>query len=182
MGRKVTVDSATLFNKGMEVIEAHHLFGLPFEKISILIHPQAVVHSMVEFTDGSIIAQLGITDMKLPIQYALTYPERGKGLLPPLKLEESGPLSFYQPDLKRFPCFGLALSAGKEAGTMPTVVSAANEVAVETYLSRKISFLRIPRVIEEVMKRHKLVRKPGLDDILEADRWARRVAMELTKP
>ena len=179
MGKKITVDSATLMNKGLEVIEAHHLFGVPYDAIDIVIHPQSIVHSLVEFADGAVLAQLSHPDMRLPIQYALTYPARLPTPIKPLDLKEVGKLEFYAPDFKRFPCLALALSAGRRGGTMPTVLSAANEVAVGLFLEGRISFTEIPKITEEVMKRHARVEDPDLAEILSADTWARAEAAKL---
>lgn len=176
MGRKITVDSATLMNKGLESIEAHHLFQVPMEKISIVIHPQSIVHSAVEFEDGCILAQLSHPDMRLPIQYALTYPERSLSDVKPLSLAEVGRLDFAEPDFKRFPCLELARAAGKTGGTMPAVLSAANEVAVEAFLDKKIRFTDIPKIIDRTMSKHKALPEPDFEAILEVDRWARATA------
>lgn len=172
MGRKVTVDSATLFNKGMEVIEAHWLFGLDFEQIRIIIHPQAVVHSLVRFVDGSLKAQLAPPDMRLPIQYALSYPERwGNPGFPQLDLERLSRLDFEPVDLDRFPCLRLALEAGKKGGTYPAVLSAADERAVELFLSGQIGFLDIPELISRVLEKHEGKAHPQLEEILEIESW-----------
>jgi 1-deoxy-D-xylulose-5-phosphate reductoisomerase len=182
MGKKITIDSATLMNKGLEVIEAHHLFGVPYDQIDIVIHPQSIVHSLVEFTDGAVLAQLSHPDMRLPIQYALTHPERQVSPIKTLDLEKVGKLEFYPPDFKRFPCLGLALAAGRQGGTMPTVLSAANEAAVGLFLAGRISFTDIPKITEEVIRRHrKTSGSPDLDEILEADAWARTQAQTLEK-
>jgi len=181
MGRKITVDSATLMNKGLEAIEASHLFGVDINKIDILIHPQATVHSLVELVDGSILAQLGITDMRIPIQFALTYPERYQNRLQGLKLEKIGRLTFHKPNFNNFPCLGLALKAGRIGGTMPVVLNAADEVAVESFLEGKICFTDIPKIIESVMSEHKVDRNPNLKQILEIDQWTRNRAKEKIK-
>lgn len=181
MGSKITVDSATLMNKGLEAIEAHHLFGVPMEKISIVIHPQSIVHSLVEFSDGALLAQLSHPDMRLPIQYAMTYPGRLPTKLKKLNLEEVGRLDFAEPDFSRFPCLQLALSAGKKGGTAPAVLSAANEEAVAAFLQKKISFMSICRVVSTVLARHSVVKKPNLTQVIEADRWARDKARTLLK-
>ncbi len=173
MGKKITVDSATLMNKGLEAIEATHLFGIDINRIEILIHPQATVHSLVELVDGSILAQLAIADMRIPIQFALTHPERYVSRLQGLKLEKMARLTFHKPDLGNFPCLGLALRAGRLGGTMPVVLNAADEIAVEAFLERKIKFTDIPKIIEWVMKEHKVNKKPSLKKILEVDSWAR---------
>ncbi len=173
MGKKISVDSATMMNKGLEVIEASQLFGLSVDKIRVWIHPEALVHSMVEFRDGSILAQLGVTDMKLPIRYALSYPERldgGNG--DRLTLKDISSLSFFAPDRKKFPCLDLAYEAGRRSGTAPCVLSAADETAVKAYLDDKIAFNDIPRFIEKVMSKHRIRKDPSLQDILNAHDWA----------
>jgi 1-deoxy-D-xylulose-5-phosphate reductoisomerase len=173
MGQKITIDSATMFNKGLEMIEAHWLFGLPMKQVDVVVHPQSIVHSMVEFIDGSVLAQLSVTDMCFPIQYAVTYPERMPSGLPPLDLAKLGTLSFEQPDEKRFPALRLAREAGEQGGTLPGVLNAANEVAVEAFLAERISFPRIWGMVEEVMKKHRTEKEPSLEAIIDADRWAR---------
>ena len=173
MGRKISVDSATLMNKGLEIIEASWLFDTPVEKIEILIHPEAVIHSMVEFKDGVVLAQLGVTDMKLPIQHALCYPERflsAENLR--LDFSKVPPLTFAEPDRKKFPCLGLAYEAAKKSGSAPCVLSAADEVAVGAYLEDKINFLEIPQVIEKVLSNHRHVSNPDLDQIQAIHHWA----------
>ncbi len=175
MGEKITVDSANLMNKGLEIIEARHLFGIELDRIDILIHAQSVVHSMVEFVDGSILAQLGIPDMRVPIQYALTYPGRRKNNLRSLNLAEYGKLTFEKPDFERFPCLGLAMRAGKSGGTAPVVLNAANEVAVQAFLSGRIKFVDIPVMVRTMMDKHKVIRKPSLEDILAMDKQVRDV-------
>ncbi len=176
MGKKITVDSATMMNKGLEVIEAMRLFDLEASRIEVVVHPEAIIHSMVEFIDGVVIAQLSVTDMRIPIQYALSYPDRLPGCLPAVDFSRVKALNFEKPDLKKFPCLGLAYRAAGCSGTMPAVLNAADEVVVEAFLGRGISFMAIPRVIEKVMDAHKTVKSPGLDDILEADKWARKQA------
>ncbi|HWO00622.1 MAG TPA: 1-deoxy-D-xylulose-5-phosphate reductoisomerase [Blastocatellia bacterium] len=176
MGSKITIDSATLMNKGLEVIEAGWLFGFGADRISVAVHPQSIVHSMIEMIDGSIIAQLGVTDMRLMIQYALTYPERLPTDLPPLSLDKLSKLEFFDPDLERFPCLKLAYAAMREGGTMPAVMSAANEIAVAAFLDRSIKFMEIPRVIAETMERHDTRPCSSIEGVLEADRWARACA------
>jgi len=173
MGQKITIDSATMFNKGLEMIEAHWLFGLPMRQVDVVVHPQSIVHSMVEFIDGSVLAQLSVTDMCFPIQYAVTYPERMPSGLPPLDLAKLGALSFEQPDEMRFPALRLAREAGEQGGTLPGVLNAANEVAVEAFLAERISFPRIWGMVEEVMKKHRTEKEPTLEAIIDADRWAR---------
>ena len=180
MGKKVTIDSATLFNKGMEVIEAHWLFGIPYENISVLVHPQSIIHSMVEFPDGSTKAQLGIPDMRLPIQYALTYPERMKNPeIPRIDWTKIEKLDFEQPDLEAFPCLKLAIDAGKEGGTAPAVLCAADEVAVSLFLSHRIKFNQIAEMIAKTLEKHRNIVQPTLEDIYAADTWARATAADL---
>jgi 1-deoxy-D-xylulose-5-phosphate reductoisomerase len=174
MGRKVTIDSATLMNKGLEVIEAHWLFSVPFAKIEVVMHRESIVHSLVEFVDGSVKAQLGMPDMRLPIQYALAYPQRlANPGLPRLDLTRLGSLCFQEVDLARYPCLGLALEAGRAGGTCPAVLNAADEVAVARFLKGEITFLGIPTLIEGVLARHQGVAEPSLEDLLAADAWAR---------
>ncbi len=179
MGEKITIDSATLVNKGLEVIEAHWLFGLPAASVQVIIHPESIVHSLVEFVDGSVLAQLGAPDMRLPIQYALTYPERLPSPWPRLDLARVGALRFEPPDARRFPCLGLAYAALAAGGTAPAALNAANEVAVEGFLREAIPFGRIPEVIETVLSRHTPRPADRLDAVLEADRWARETAASL---
>ncbi|MBN1105504.1 MAG: 1-deoxy-D-xylulose-5-phosphate reductoisomerase [Deltaproteobacteria bacterium] len=181
MGRKITVDSATLMNKGLEVIEAKWLFDLRIDQISILVHPQSVVHSMVEYNDGSLLAQMGIPDMTTPISYALAFPRHMETSLPPLKLEEIGSLSFMKPDRGRFPCLGLAFRAAETGGSMPAVLNAANEVAVELFLNRRLGFLQIPELVERTMNVHVSSAIETIDQVLEWDRWARKTAVELSE-
>ncbi|MEW6557036.1 MAG: 1-deoxy-D-xylulose-5-phosphate reductoisomerase [Elusimicrobiota bacterium] len=169
MGKKITVDSATLINKGFEVIEAHYLFGIPYEKIKVVVHPQSIVHSAVEFIDGSIITQMSNTDMRLPIQYALTYPERKKSPVKKLDLTSVGKLEFFRLPSKNFPCFELAMFSAKIGGTMPTVLNAANEIAVKKFLDGQIQFLQIPKIIEKAIKKHKVIKNPDLKTILDVD-------------
>jgi len=180
MGRKVTIDSATLMNKGLEVIEAHWLFDTPFAHIKILIHPQSIIHSMVEFIDGSIKAQLGYPDMRLPIQYALSYPERlSNPQLPRLDWSRINNLTFEQPNLDAFPCLKLAIEAGKKGGTYPAVLCAADEVAVELFLSERIKFTDIPNLVEQTLEQHQAIVHPTLEEILAADAWAREKVLKL---
>jgi len=179
MGPKVTIDSATLMNKGLETIEALWLFDLKIEQISVIVHPQSIVHSMVEYKDGSIIAQLGIPDMLTPISYALSYPQHLGTPLPFLNLEEIGSLSFRKPDPKKFRCLDLARSAAEAGGSMPAVLNGANEIAVDLFLKRKMDFFQIPDVIERTMGAHKTFRIDGIESVMEADRWARQKAMTL---
>ena len=176
MGPKITVDSATLMNKGLEVIEAANLFDLEVDRVEVLIHPEAVVHALVEFIDGSHLAQLAVTDMRIPIQYALSFPERLNHLVATLDLAEIGSLHFEKPNLRRFPCLGFGYEARRRGGTLPAVLNGANETAVSAFLGEQIPFLRIPRIIERVMARHRVKSHPSLEDILEADRWAREEA------
>ena len=173
MGPKISIDSATLFNKGLEMIEAHWLFGVEMKRVEVVIHPQSIVHSMVEFADGSILAQLSHSDMCFPIQYAVTWPERVPNSLPPLDFGKLRQLEFAPPRYEDFPALNLARRAGEAGGTLPAVLNAANEVAVSAFLNRKISFPRIWQLVEEVMNRHTSVAKPTLDAILRADQWAR---------
>lgn len=181
MGSKITIDSATLMNKGLEVIEAGWLFGFTADRISVAVHPQSIVHSMIEMVDGSIIAQLGVTDMRLMIQYALTYPDRLPTDLPPLGLDKLARLEFLEPDLERFPCLRLAYEAMREGGTMPAALSAANEIAVAAFLDRRMKFMEIPAVIEATMEAHDTQPCSSIEAVLEADRWARSYAEQLTK-
>ena len=179
MGPKITIDSATMMNKGLEVIEAANLFQVPAGKIDVLVHPEAIVHALVEFVDGSHFAHLGVTDMRLPIQYAMSYPERLEDHLPRLDLTQLAALHFEKPDRKRFPCLDLGYTASKIGGTMPAVLNAANEVAVEAFLAGKTGFLGIAKIIEKTMRAHRLIYKPVLADIFAADAWARETAEEL---
>lgn len=181
MGKKVTIDSATLMNKGLEVIEASHLFGLPAERIDVLIHPQSIVHSMVEFNDGALLAQISTPDMRGPIAYALSYPQRLDDTVPRLELADMEKLTFHRPDTENFPCLGFAYQALKEGGTMPAVLNAVNEVTVNAFLERTINFIAIPVIINKTMDSHKTKKAPDLDVIIEADRWARKKAEEYIK-
>ena len=181
MGQKVTIDSATLMNKGLEVIEAHWLFHMPVEGISVLVHPQSIIHSMVEFVDGSIKAQLSYPDMRLPIQYALSYPERlSNPRLPRVDWSKINSLTFQPPDLAAFPCLRLAIEAGKKGGTCPAVLCAADEVAVELFLSRRIGFVDIAEFVGRVLAQHRAIANPTLEEILAADAWARGKMREIT--
>ncbi len=179
MGPKITIDSATMMNKGLEVIEARWLFGLEAERIAVHIHPQSIVHSMVEYLDGSVIAQMGIPDMKAPIAYALAYPERLELPMPPLDLCRLGQLTFQQPDPERFACLALAYRALELGGTAPAVLNAANEVAVAAFLRGEIGFLDIPELIRQALDRHEVGRLATVDDALAADRWGRREVRKL---
>lgn len=181
MGQKISIDSATLMNKGLEVIEAKFLFGIPLEKIEVVVHPQSVIHSMVSYVDGAVIAQLGIPDMKGAISYAMSYPER-------LALNQSipefaniGSLTFEKPDIKKFPCLALAYQACETGATLPCVLNAANEIAVTAFLTKKISFIEIPIIIDKIMTEHTVVPNPDLSDILAADKWARDATLRLIK-
>jgi 1-deoxy-D-xylulose-5-phosphate reductoisomerase len=180
MGRKITVDSASLMNKGLEVIEAHYLFGLDYDAIEIVIHPQSIIHSLVELADSSVLAQLGWPDMKLPILYCLSWPERLATPWRRLDLTEVGSLTFRAPDPARYPCMELAYAAGRAGGTMPAVLNAANEQAVALFLEEQVHFLDIPRLIERACDRHRadLMAAPSLDDVLAVDAWARRAVRE----
>jgi 1-deoxy-D-xylulose-5-phosphate reductoisomerase len=173
MGRKITIDSATLMNKGLEGIEASRLFGVTADKIDVVVHPQSVVHSMVEFLDGSVLAQLGLTDMRIAIQYALTYPARWRTPLPSLDICKMPKLEFLEPDPEKFPCLDLAYRALRTGGTAPAVLNAANEVAVEAFLNNSIAFHEIPQIIESVLDAHTPQEASDLDGILKADTWAR---------
>lgn len=179
MGKKISVDSANLMNKGLELLETMFLFDVASDKIEILIHPEAVVHSMVEFIDGVILAQLSATDMRIPIQYALSYPERLPNGFPHIDFCKLKELNFQVPDVKRFPCLRLAFRAAGELGTMPAVLNAANEVSVAEFLRERLAFISIPKVIEKVLDRHRNKINPDLEDILEADTWARSQAQRV---
>ena len=181
MGRKISVDSATLMNKGLELIEAHWLFGVNTDRIDVVIHPQSVVHSMVELTDGSIIAQLGVTDMRLPIQYALSYPERWPTSLPSLDLTHAVRLDFDLPDTESFPCLKLAYRALQADRSLPVVLNAANEVAVATFLEGRLGFTRIPEVIERTMDAHRPAEVSTLEAVRSVDRWAREYSQEIVR-
>jgi len=173
MGRKITIDSASLMNKGLEVIEAHWLFDMPVEKIDVQIHPQSVVHSMVEYVDGSVVAQMGITDMRVPISYALTFPERLPLNLPRLNLLQKGELSFFPPDPERFPCLTLAYRSIQIGETLPAVLNAANEIAVSAFLEGSLKFTDLPLLIQQVMNQHEVKPVKTVEDILRADQWGR---------
>jgi 1-deoxy-D-xylulose-5-phosphate reductoisomerase len=179
MGRKITIDSATMMNKGLEVIEAHWLFDIPVDNIAVHIHPESIVHSLVEYVDGALLAQLGIPDMKTPIAYAMTYPERLPLDLPALDLCRLGQLHFAAPDGQCFPCLGLAYDAIRSGGTTPAVLNASNELAVDAFLHERIGFLDIPRVISTVVAKHKNSSASDLEQILEADSWARQTAQDV---
>jgi 1-deoxy-D-xylulose-5-phosphate reductoisomerase len=181
MGPKITIDSATLFNKGLEMIEAHWLFGVEMNRVEVVIHPQSIVHSMVEFADGSTLAQLSYSDMCFPIQYAVTWPYRVPNTLPPLDFSKLSKLEFFTPRYDDFPALNLARRAGETGGTLPAVMNAANEVAVAAFLDRQVSFPCIWQIVEEVMNRHASVAHPDLDAILQADQWARGEAQGCVK-
>ena len=178
MGRKITIDSATLMNKGLEVIEAHWLFRVRADQIDVVIHPQSVVHSMVEFVDGSILAQLGVTDMRLPIQYAFSYPERWDAALPPLDLARAGRLDFDTPDTDAFPCLRLAYRALESERSLPVVLNAANEVAVARFLEGRLRFMSIPHVIDRTMRAHRPAEVASLKEVRAVDQWAREHAQD----
>jgi 1-deoxy-D-xylulose-5-phosphate reductoisomerase len=174
MGPKITIDSATMMNKALEIIEAHWLFDIPTEKIEVLVHPESIIHSLVEFVDGSCIAQMSRPDMCLPIQYALTYPERLPGISKPLNLDDVGTLTFEKPNLKNFRALSLAYSIAKTAGTAPAVFNAANEQAVELFLQGKIRFVQILELVERCLDKHDVIQQPDMKQLLDADRWARK--------
>src|SRR5208337_177605 len=176
MGRKITIDSATLFNKGLEMIEARWLFDVEIGRVRVVVHPQSIVHSMVEFVDGSMLAQLSTPDMCLPIQYALTYPNRAPSERVQTHFPKIGTLTFEEPDVERFPALELARRAGEIGGTLPAVLNAANEVAVEAFVNRKINFPQITETVRRTMDAHQPVPHPALEQILAADQWARREA------
>ena len=176
MGPKITIDSATLFNKGLEMIEAHWLFGVEMKRVEVVIHPQSIVHSMVEFADGSTLAQLSYSNMCFPIQYAVTWPDRVPNTLPPLDFSKLSKLEFFTPRYDDFPALNLARRAGETGGTLPAVMNAANEIAVAGFLDRQVRFPDIWQIVEEVMNRHTPVAHPDLDAILQADQWARKEA------
>ena len=181
MGPKITIDSATLFNKGLEMIEAHWLFGVEMKRVEVVIHPQSIVHSMVEFADGSTLAQLSYSNMRFPIQYAVTWPDRVPNTLPPLDFSKLSRLEFFTPRYDDFPALNLARQAGEIGGTLPAVMNAANEVAVAGFLNGQVRFPDIWQVVQEVMNRHTSVAHPDLDAILQADQWARREAQGYVK-
>jgi 1-deoxy-D-xylulose-5-phosphate reductoisomerase len=176
MGQKITIDSATLFNKGLEMIEAHWLFGVEMKRVEVVIHPQSIVHSMVEFADGSTLAQLSYSDMCFPIQYAVTWPDRVPNTLPPLDFSKLSKLEFFSPRYDDFPALTLARRAGETGGTLPAVMNAVNEIAVAAFLDRQVRFPQIWQIVESVMERHTSVAHPDLDAILAADQWAREQA------
>ncbi len=179
MGRKITIDSATMMNKGLEVIEACWLFNMPFEKIDVLLHPQSIIHSMVEFIDGSVIAQMSVPDMKGPIAYALSYPGRLGDILPPLKLAEIRELTFEEPDHSKYPALSLTYEALRAGGTMPCVLNAANEVAVEAFLEERIPFTGITGVVSDTMAEHRVLKARNIEEVLNVSEWARHKAREI---
>ncbi len=179
MGRKVTIDSATLMNKGFEILEVRWLFDIPLEQIEVIVHHQSIIHSLVEYEDGSVIAQLGVPDMTLPIQYALTYPDRISTKPEPLDLVSVGTLTFDKPDTERFPALSLARRAASVGGTLPAVLSGADEIAVHAFLDGRIPFSGIPELVEKAMDQHAVVRSPSLDEVLAAEKWARGKTEEL---
>ncbi|MDP2912773.1 MAG: 1-deoxy-D-xylulose-5-phosphate reductoisomerase [Candidatus Omnitrophota bacterium] len=181
MGKKISVDSATMMNKALEIIEAKHLFGMDDKSIEVLIHPEAIIHSMTEFKDGSVLAQLGTPDMRLPIQYALTYPDRAGGVVKRLDFSMVKALTFLKPDFRKFPCLGLARTAARRGGTSPAVLCASDEEAVKNYLEGRIRFSDIPKIIEKVLSRHAEITGPSLSDILKAERWAQEEARILCR-
>src|SRR6266567_34210 len=181
MGPKITIDSATLFNKGLEMIEAHWLFGVEMKRVEVVIHPQSIIHSMVEFADGSTLAQLSYSNMCFPIQYAVTWPDRVPNTLPPLDFGKLSKLEFFAPRYDDFPALNLARYAGETGGTLPAVMNAANEIAVTAFLDRRVRFPHIWQVVQEVMNRHTSVAHPDLDEILRADQWARAEAAKTLK-
>jgi 1-deoxy-D-xylulose-5-phosphate reductoisomerase len=181
MGKKITVDSATLMNKGLEFLEAMFLFGVSADKIKVLVHPEALIHSMVEFIDGVIIAQISVTDMRIPIQYALSYPQRFANSSESVDFCKQAALHFEKPDLEKFPCLGLAYEAARQLGTLPCVMNAANEVAVEVFLGKRLSFIDIPKVVAKTMRNHQNKKNFILEDVLNADAWARSYARSLVE-
>lgn len=181
MGKKITIDSATMMNKGLEVIEASWLFGLPVSKIDVLIHPQSIIHSMVEYRDGSVIAQLGVPDMRVPIAYALSYPHRMIRAEAGLDLVNAGALTFFKPDAVRFPALRLAYAAAETGGTMPAVLNAANEVAVAAFIAEEIGFNEISSLVDQVLSRHRVRMEPRIEELLAADRQAREEALNIIK-
>lgn len=181
MGRKISIDSATLMNKGLEVIEAYWLFNVPVEKIGVILHPQSIIHSMVSFIDGSVISQMSVPDMKGPISYALSYPERFGNILPALDLAEVGELTFEEPDMERYPSLALTYKALRAGGTMPCVLNAANEVAVDAFLDENILFTDISMVVSETMAEHRVIRGETIEEVISASDWARKRAKEIVE-
>lgn len=176
MGKRITIDSASLFNKGLEVIEARWLFDIPFERIDVLLHRESVIHSMVELVDGSLKAHLSVPDMRQPIQYALTYPARGVMQLPPVDFVKLGALHFGELDLERYPCLGLALAAGRKAGTYPAALAAADEEAVDAFLGERLNFTDIPNLLSDMLDSHNPVESPSIEQVMQADEWGRQFA------
>ena len=182
MGRKITVDSATLMNKGLEIIEAHHLFGFDYDKIDVVIHPQSIVHSAVEYKDGSVVAQLGLPSMHIPIQYAITYPERLEGIKSKsFSFSEIARLDFEKPDFEKFPALGLAYHAGRTGGTATVCLNAANEEAVFAFLEGKITLCQIVEITEKMLGEHKIIPDPSIDEIFEVDKAVRVKTKEIIK-
>jgi len=181
MGKKVTIDSASLMNKGLEVIEAHHLFNTSYDKIKVLVHPQSIIHSLVEFQDGAVLAQLATADMRIPIQYALTYPDRRAAAGVPLKLADCGQLTFEEPDTVRFPSLRIAYDAGRAGGLAPCVMNAANEIAVDAFLAGRMTFLQMAKLVESVLSSHAQATPKSIEDVFVADKWARQVALDLVE-
>jgi 1-deoxy-D-xylulose-5-phosphate reductoisomerase len=178
MGQKITIDSATLMNKGLEVIEAHYLFDVDYDHIEIVIHPQSIIHSLIELQDTSVLAQLGLPDMRLPLLYAMAYPERIPTQWERLDLVKCGQLTFREPDHRKYPCMSLAYAAGRTGGTMTAVLNAANEQAVALFLKEKIQFMQIPELIERTCTKHNSISHPTLEDIIYVDQWARETLLE----
>lgn len=176
MGSKITIDSSTMMNKGLEIIEAHHLFSIPKEKIEVVIHPQSYIHAIVQLTDGTMLAHIGPTDMALPIQYALTHPKRQKSFLSPLNLAEVGKFEFYSPDMRKFPCLALAIEALKKGGSLPCFMNAANEKLVSRFLKGEISWQEIGVRLKNLMSQNSLIIDPDLDQLIKTDRKARELA------
>ena len=178
MGGKITIDSSTLMNKGLEIIEAHWLFGASYDEIDVVVHPQSLIHSMVEFKDGSVIAQMGVPDMKLPIQCALSWPDRWNPPVEKLDLVKAGTMSFYEPRYDDFPCIKLAIEAGRSGGIMPCVLNAANEVAVYAFMKKEIGFLEIPELVKQTLREFKNVKVESIDQLIQVDLLARKKAAE----
>lgn len=179
MGAKITIDSATMMNKGLEVIEAHWLFQVGYDKIKVVIHPQSIIHSMIELIDNSIYAEMSVADMRMPIQHVIEYPNLNQGIGEPLNLVKQGKLEFLKPDYEKFACLALAFKAGKQGGSYPVVLNAANEVAVDKFLNKKIKFAQIPKIIRETLEAHNKVDDPNIDEIIEIDQWARQFVKEV---
>jgi 1-deoxy-D-xylulose-5-phosphate reductoisomerase len=182
MGRKVTIDSATLMNKGLEVIEARWLFNMPIDSVTVLVHPRSIIHSMVEFADGSVKAQLSCPDMRLPIQYALCYPDRPENPeLPRLDWDKIRELTFEPPDMDKFPCLRLAIEAGREGGTCPAVLCDADETAVDLFLAGRLKFTDIPRLVALALEKHKKVNHPSIEEIIGAEKWGRDMILDIIR-